>query len=399
MTVAWQPMFSEFSVFTAFLFFASFTVLCYCLFRKADWHMLWALALGLVLSVMRCLFPIEIPGARNIRLPGFFSDFFRWSKVPIWGNISLFQFLLLLWAIGTVVCLCLLVQNFLGCFLIVAREDSVPSRRMSTLYEEALQELGCQKKGRLIVSSNILIPFSIGYFRPNVLFPRIMENCSDERVRLALKHEILHYMYGDLWISMVVKVLRCVLWWNPAVYLLYFIVDYLSELRCDSRVCKCLRSRQIVEYGQVLLFAYQKQSEQSRRDKKKKKFLHIGVIGQSEEKKSMQDREVNRRFDQIRKAVRGEQKQNKISIVVAVVICILFLGSYTVTFQTGEFPSEDEVGMAIMDYEDDSSYIMRRPDRTLELFINHQTYGTLSPEKLKEEPYASMLIVDVYRER
>ena len=52
-----------------------------------------------------------------------------------------------------------------------------------------------------------------------------------------------------------------------------------------------------------------------------------------------------------------------------------------------------------MDYEDDSSYIMRRPDRTLELFINHQTYGTLSPEKLKEEPYASMLIVDVYRER
>ena len=113
----------------------------------------------------------------------------------------------------------------------------------------------------------------------------------------------------------------------------------------------------------------------------------------------MQDREVNRRFDQIRKAVRGEQKQNKISIVVAVVICILFLGSYTVTFQTGEFPSEDEVGMAIMDYEDDSSYIMRRPDRTLELFINHQTYGTLSPEKLKEEPYASMLIVDVYRER
>lgn len=83
MTVAWQPMFSEYSVFTAFLFFVSFTVLCYCLFRKADWHMLWALALGLVLSVMRCLFPIEIPGARNIRLPGFFSDFFRWSKVPI----------------------------------------------------------------------------------------------------------------------------------------------------------------------------------------------------------------------------------------------------------------------------------------------------------------------------
>lgn len=205
-------------------------------------------------------------------------------------------------------------------------------------------------------------------------------------------------MYGDLWISMVVKVLRCVLWWNPAVYLLYFIVDYLSELRCDSRVCKGLSSRQIVEYGQVLLFAYQKQSEQSRRDKKKKKFLHIGVIGQSEEKKSMQDREVNRRFDQIRKAVRGEQKQNKISIVVAVVICILFLGSYTVTFQTGEFPSEDEVGIGMFtfNYEDDSNYIMRHPDGKLEVFFGHQTYGTIRPERLEEEPFSSMLIVDVY---
>lgn len=75
------------------------------------------------------------------------------------------------------------------------------------------------------------------------------------------------------------------------------------------------------------------------------------------------------------------------------------MGSYTVTFQTDELPPLDEIGTVTYNFEDDSSYIMRRPDGTLELFINHQTYGTLSPEKLKEEPYASMLIVDVYRER
>ena len=72
------------------------------------------------------------------------------------------------------------------------------------------------------------------------------------------------------------------------------------------------------------------------------------------------------------------------------------MGSYTVTFQTDGFPSEDEIGTAVMNSEDDSSYIMRRPDGTLEIFINHQTYGTLNPEQLEEEPFSSMLVVDVY---
>ena len=328
MTVIWHPMFSEYSVFTAFLFFVAFTVVCYCLFRKADWHMLWAIALGLILTVARCLFPIEIPGARNIRLPGFFSEVFRWSKIPIWRNIPLFKFLLLFWIIGTVFCLGLLVVHVLECFLIVAKENSAPDHRMNALYEEVLQELGCRKKGTLTVSSNILVPHSIGYFRPNVLFPRIMESCPDEQVRLAIKHEILHYMHRDLWISIAVKVLCCLLWWNPVVYLLYFVVDYLSELRCDSRVCKGLNRRQMLDYYEVLLFAVTKQSEQNEKDKrnkrKRKRLLHIGFLGQSEEKKSMNDREVNRRFEQIRKASRGEQKQSKISVVVAVIACVLF---------------------------------------------------------------------------
>jgi len=179
MTVIWHPMFSEFSVFTAFLFFIAFTIVCYCLFRKAGWYMLWVIALGLVLTVVRCLFPVEIPGTKNIRLPGFFSDFFRWCKTPIWGDIPPYKIFLWLWMIGAAFGLVLLVVNFLSCVFIVAKEDSLPGHRMNTLYKEVCQELGCRKKGTLYMSSKIVVPYSIGYFRPNVLFPRIMENCPD----------------------------------------------------------------------------------------------------------------------------------------------------------------------------------------------------------------------------
>lgn len=83
MTVAWQPMFSEFSVFTAFLFFASFTVLCYFVSKYAGWRMLWVMGVGVIFTIARCTLPIELPGTRNIYLPSFFSKLFHLSRMPI----------------------------------------------------------------------------------------------------------------------------------------------------------------------------------------------------------------------------------------------------------------------------------------------------------------------------
>ncbi len=390
MTVTWQPMFSEYSVFTAFLFFVSFTVLCYFVSKYAGWRMLWVMGVGVIFTIARCTLPIELPGTRNIYLSSFFSKLFHLSRMPIWRTISPLQIFLTFWVIGALFFLIRVASRIMCNIYAPLEEDSTPSRRMNELYEKMLQELGCEKRGTLLMSSSISVARSAGFFYPNVILPIASENMPDEKVCYTLKHEILHYLHHDVWINLAAEILSCLFWWNPAVYLLQYTVTNLLELRCDSHVCKDLSDEQMLDYSQMLLDAFQTSPEQ-------KDPLFSGLLGGLKRKARSHD--VKRRFQQICNAVEKRPQQKWVSAVAFIISCALFMGSYTVTFQTDELPPENEIGTAVMEQEDDSNYIMRRPDGTLELFIGHQTYGTLSPERLKEEPYSSMLIVDVYRER
>lgn len=389
MTVTWHPMLSEYSVFTALIFFAAFTVLCYLVSKYAGWRMLWVMGAGVIFTIVRCTIPVELAGTRNIHLPSFFSEFFRLSRMPVWRNVSPLQIFLLFWMIGSLFFLGWFVVDMV-CYIRAPLEaDSTPSHRMYELYEKVLQELDCPKKGTLLMSSHIVVPQCAGFRYPDVIFPSILEDMSDERVCYILKHEILHYLHHDVWINSAVEILRCLLWWNPAVYLLQYTISNLLELRCDSNVCKGLSSEQIERYSKTLLGVFRIQSKAER-----KSPLFNGLLGGVTQK--VRGHDVKRRFIQISNAIEKKPQQKWVSVVAFIVMCTLFAGSYTVTFQTDGFPPEDEVGAVTYNFEDDSDYIMRRPDGTLELFINHQTYGTLNPKLLEEEPYSSMLIVDVY---
>ena len=241
------------------------------------------------------------------------------------------------------------------------------------------------------MSSHIVVPQCAGFRYPDVIFPYVLEDMSDERVCYILKHEILHYLHHDVWINVAVEILCCLLWWNPAVYLLQYTVSNLLELRCDSNVCKDLSSEQIEEYSQTLIAVFRTQNKAER-----KRPLFSGLLGGLT--RAARNHDVTRRFERITNAIKKKPQQRWVSVVAFVIVCASFLGSYTVTFQTIGFPPEEEVGTVTYNFEDDSSYIMRRPDGTLELFIDHQTHGILSPDQLEKEPYSSMLIVDVYRE-
>lgn len=391
MTVTWHPMLSEYSVFTALIFFVAFTVLCYLVSKYAGWRMLWVMGAGVIFTIVRCTIPVELAGTRNIHLPSFFSEFFRLSRMPVWRNVSPLQIFLLFWMIGSLFFLGWFVVDIVRYIRSPLEADSTPSRRMYELYEKVLQELDCPKRGTLLMSSRTSVAQCSGFFYPNVIFPVASEHISDEHVCYTLKHEILHYLHHDVWINLAVKILCCLFWWNPAVYLLQYTISNLLELRCDSHVCKGLSDEQMLDYSQVLADAFSAQSKAER-----KSPLFNGLLGGVAQK--VRGHDVKRRFKQITNAIKKKPQQKWVSVVAFVVMCTLFAGSYTVTFQTIGLPPEDELGIGeiTFNFEDDSNYIMRHPDGELEVFFGHQTYGTIRSEQLEEEPFSSMLIVDVY---
>jgi beta-lactamase regulating signal transducer with metallopeptidase domain len=72
-----------------------------------------------------------------------------------------------------------------------------------------------------------------GLRHPILLIPREL---SGEQLEAALTHELLHYRSGDLWIAAFQRILCCVYWFNPVVWLCFHQARLDCERACDQRV-------------------------------------------------------------------------------------------------------------------------------------------------------------------
>lgn len=105
---------------------------------------------------------------------------------------------------------------------------------------------------RVALSDEVSIPFSVffGNRRWVILPVRMIENKSD--FRLALKHELQHHRQNDTLWAIVVEVLLCFFFPNPAMYLWKREIIELQEFSCDEALLgqKGISSR---DYGSCLV--------------------------------------------------------------------------------------------------------------------------------------------------
>lgn len=69
--------------------------------------------------------------------------------------------------------------------------------------------------------------------RPTIVLP--VERHGEDAAPILL-HELIHYKYGDLWISALFRLLCAVHWFNPVVWLCFRWAIHDSEAACDQRV-------------------------------------------------------------------------------------------------------------------------------------------------------------------
>ena len=80
------------------------------------------------------------------------------------------------------------------------------------------------------------VPYVVGFIRPVIFIPA--KGISDHQLKLILMHEWQHFKNRDQWKKTAIKILTCLFWWNPFVYLLRFEVEQILELNCDRKVLK-----------------------------------------------------------------------------------------------------------------------------------------------------------------
>ena len=372
-------VFSRFSLLMALLFFTVFSLIYSWAAKKAGWHSLRVLGFGLLLVLLRCLLPLEVLFAKVIHGGKLFTKLDLWFRAPLIGSLNVVHIGCILWAAGTLFCLVRILAMLCRQNRAVQRTCVPQDGEIACFCRSVAREMGISREGAVCISPSFEVPMMAGFFRPNILLPQDVEHLSEEELRLILRHEFTHFRRGDLWIKLGMELICCLLWWNPGAYLLRTSVGQLLELRCDSLVCARLSPRESLQYGETLLHVL-------RGMHRKPSCFAAGFFGYTSREKILQ------RFGQIA-SVKQRPKQRGISILIAALAVVLFIGSYSFVFQSYILPPEVDSDYEIAS-DLDSSFILRYSDGTLEVYINNQLRETITSDQLNQEPYCNMQIFD-----
>ena len=96
-----------------------------------------------------------------------------------------------------------------------------------------LQAHPIRRRVQIRLSSCIASPLSYGLLHPVILLPKGMNR---DGLLFVLEHEMMHIRALDAWRKLLVLAALCLHWFNPAVFLLFLLVNRDMELLCDERV-------------------------------------------------------------------------------------------------------------------------------------------------------------------
>lgn len=109
---------------------------------------------------------------------------------------------------------------------------------------------GVLVNGNVYQSEKIRSPFVCGFIKPKIYLPYGLDEITQ---RCVLKHEETHIKYADHIIKAIGFVVLCVHWFNPLVWVSYFLLCKDIELACDESVIKKYNETQCKEYAKALL--------------------------------------------------------------------------------------------------------------------------------------------------
>ena len=199
-----------------------------------------------ILSLIRVLIPADVEAAYVINsytiLPALQSFF----EMQVVGSITVSEALLTVWIAGTVI---FLTANLIK--LLFAYKNL---NTLRLVVDEKLLRIAAEPglpDGAVLLSPDIVVPISIGFFRPKMYLP--IMNLTDAEFRIVLRYARQHIVSGDSSVKLVYMVLAAALWWNPVVHIFREKLDDILEYRCDQAVLKGSSETERIIYTETLL--------------------------------------------------------------------------------------------------------------------------------------------------
>lgn len=114
--------------------------------------------------------------------------------------------------------------------------------------------IGVRRVPKVLSSGAVTSPAVCGVYSPTLLLnARSLRELNEEQVELVLRHELTHIKRGDLWLNSLLCLLLSIHWFNPLLWLAYFIVRNDREAACDDDVLRGQKFSKRQAYGNALL--------------------------------------------------------------------------------------------------------------------------------------------------
>lgn len=205
--------------------------------------------------VLKMLIPVEIiPWTVNIDVRGQWADMFAWltQNVSIGQTISMTRWefitiLICIFGVGNV------IREFLLYGIFSCNVRSMPEVKDESLHrmvDNILGEYQRKKKIQIKRTNMVVTPSITGIWNVTILVP---ESFPEElEWEGMLRHEIAHYVYGDIWIRFVWSVVKAFHFWNPVVYILDGQLIKILEVRADEKAVQKMTEEKRHQYRATL---------------------------------------------------------------------------------------------------------------------------------------------------
>ncbi len=140
------------------------------------------------------------------------------------------------WAIGVVLMLTRLGIGLWRMTRAVRRARPVEDHYWLAMLAGARDQVGCRRRVRLVTSSEVEVPATLGFFRPVIVLPRHAERWVWGRRQAVMLHEMVHVARFDWPVRTVARLARAFYWFNPLVWWAVRRLDLEQELACDEEV-------------------------------------------------------------------------------------------------------------------------------------------------------------------
>ena len=138
--------------------------------------------------------------------------------------------------------------------LAIAHNTLPTDARTRDIYDACCAELGIAHKLPLQSMAGIYSPALTVSLKPMILLPaNITDTLTDAQLACALRHELTHYRRRDHLLMLLLRLLTCVYWFNPIVWLMKRELMKDMETACDSAVTARLNGAERREYAMTLL--------------------------------------------------------------------------------------------------------------------------------------------------